>query len=215
MKLSKIKLSVLFLSISSSPFAFSADPVLGVDFGYYYEDNGKVAFKECTDDSPRHCAGSRNDEITASNMAIDIAGSHADEQATIAEKNSNDYTDSKIKDVNTYTDNASKQTLIDANKYTDTQINTMTSRIDNLDDKVDNNRKKASAGIAGAMAMSSIPQRFDYDFTFGMGVANFDSEQAISAGSYYNVNKRTTVSLKVSYDTQSNLGTAAGIAFGW
>ncbi|WP_174491881.1 YadA C-terminal domain-containing protein [Escherichia coli] len=114
-----------------------------------------------------------------------------------------------------YTDNSSKQTLIDANSYTDAQINTINSRVDNLDNKVDKNRQKAAAGIAGAMAMSSIPQNLSYDFNFGMGMANFDSEQAISAGGYYRVNERTIVSVKSSFDTQNNLGVAAGLSYGW
>ncbi|EAX2693662.1 hypothetical protein AIR89_21620, partial [Salmonella enterica] len=88
-------------------------------------------------------------------------------------------------------------------------------RSNSLNSKVDDNRKKASAGIAGAMAMSSIPQNFSYDFNFGMGMANFDGEQAISAGGYYRISERTTVSLKASFDTQNNLGAAAGVSYGW
>ncbi|EGZ3995961.1 hypothetical protein AIA08_003777 [Salmonella enterica subsp. enterica serovar Wichita] len=145
-----------------------------------------------------------------------------------------DYTDSRVKQGNTYaidvsksyTDQSSQKTLNQATTYTDnrfnqsidytnSQINSVNGRINNLDSKVDDNRKKASAGIAGAMAMSAIPQNFSYDFNFGMGMSNFDSEQAISAGGYYRVNERTTVSLKTSFDTQNNLGAAAGISYGW
>ncbi|APV87152.1 hypothetical protein SEEM1958_003900 [Salmonella enterica subsp. enterica serovar Mbandaka str. ATCC 51958] len=120
-----------------------------------------------------------------------------------------------IIDVNTYTDNSSKNAYNKSVEYTNSQINTVNGRIDHLDSKIDKNRQKASAGIAGAMAMSSIPQNLSYDFNFGMGMANFDSEQAISAGGYYRVNERTIVSVKSSFDTQNNLGAAAGVSYGW
>ncbi|EID7217689.1 YadA-like family protein [Escherichia coli] len=157
------------------------------------------------------------------NEAIDISNAYTDKKVenvtTSVTNEMKNYTDNSSKqtliDANSYTDKSSRQTLIDANKYTDAQINTVNSRVDNLDNKVDKNRQKAAAGIAGAMAMSSIPQNLSYDFNFGMGVANFDSEQAISAGGYYRVNKRTIVSVKSSFDTQNNLGVAAGLSYGW
>lgn len=145
-----------------------------------------------------------------------------------------EYTDSKVQEGNSYaidfsknyTDQSSQKTLSQAAAYTDnlfnqaidytkSQINTVNGRIDHLDTKIDKNRQKASAGIAGAMAMSSIPQNLSYDFNFGMGMANFDSEQAISAGGYYRVNERTIFSVKASFDTQNNLGAAAGVSYGW
>ncbi|EDW4632780.1 hypothetical protein ZY24_004186 [Salmonella enterica subsp. enterica] len=166
--------------------------------------------------------------------AKDEMTTYTDNSSEATYNRSVDYTDSQVKQGNTYaidvsknyTDQSSQKTLNQATTYTDSrfnqaidytnsQINSVNGRIDSLDSKVDKNRQKASAGIAGAMAMSSIPQNFSYDFNFGMGVANFDGEQAISAGGYYRVNERTTVSLKTSFDTQNNLGAAAGISYGW
>ncbi|EAS1760857.1 hypothetical protein OY11_23955, partial [Salmonella enterica] len=129
------------------------------------------------------------------------------------------YTDNRINEVGnnvieqsvSYTDNR----FNDSVNYTNSQINNVNGRINSLDNKVNENRQRASAGIAGAMAMSTIPQQFSYDFTFGMGVATFDNEQAISAGGYYKLNNRTTVSLKSSFDTQNNLGAAIGLSYGW
>lgn len=48
-----------------------------------------------------------------------------------------------------YTDNSSKQTLIDANSYTDAQINTINSRVDNLDNKVDKTARKPLLVLLG------------------------------------------------------------------
>lgn len=144
---------------------------------------------EGTDSANMNQLNRTDAKATAAQSAAEQAIKDADEKSATAEKN--------------------------ANNYTDSQINTVNGGIDNLDGKVDENRKKASAGIAGAMAMSSIPQNLSYDFNFGMGMANFDSEQAISAGGYYRVNERTIVSVKASFDTQNNLGAAAGVSYGW
>ncbi|ECG1480649.1 hypothetical protein DT144_07895 [Salmonella enterica subsp. enterica] len=45
-----------------------------------------------------------------------------------------------------------------------------------------------------------------------MGMAHFDSEQAISAGSYYRINERTIFYVKASFDTQNNLRAAASVS---
>lgn len=155
------------------------------------------------------------------------------------------YTDSRINEGNeyaitystTYTDNASKNTLVQANNYTDNRfsqsvnytdsrfnesinhtnnkVGEVNNRVSRLDQKVDDNDRRAKAGIAGAMAMSAIPQRFDYDFNFGVGAATYGGEQALSAGSFYNVTSRTTLSAKMSLDTQHNVGGAVGFSIGW
>ncbi|EAA4447571.1 hypothetical protein DPE66_16350 [Salmonella enterica subsp. enterica] len=193
---------------------------------------------EGTDSANMNQLNRTDAKATAAQSTADQAIKDAAEKSAAAEKNANNYTDSKIKDssaqtlidanaytdngivevkdeMTSYTDNSSQNTYNKSIDYTNSQINTVNGRIDNLDDKVDENRKKASAGIAGAMAMSSIPQNLSYDFNFGMGMANFDSEQAISAGGYYRVNERTIVSVKASFDTQDNLGAAAGVSYGW
>ena len=99
--------------------------------------------------------------------------------------------------------------------YTDNKINQVNNRINNLNTKIDDNNRQARAGIAGAMVMSAIPQRFGYDFNFGMGAATYGGEQALSAGSFYNVTSNTTLSAKVSLDTQHTVGGAVGFSVGW
>ncbi|EDS5974314.1 hypothetical protein ZV82_002104, partial [Salmonella enterica subsp. enterica] len=191
--------------------------------------------KEYTDNSSKQTLIDANSYTDNSvNEAKTEMTEYVDSSSKTTYDRSVDYTDSKITEGNnyaidiskSYTDQSSKNTLNqtttytdnkfnDAISYTDSQINTVNNRVDNLSDKVNDNRKRASAGIAGAMAMSSIPQNLSYDFNFGMGMANFDSEQAISAGSYYRINERTIVSVKASFDTQNNLGAAAGVSYGW
>jgi autotransporter adhesin len=137
--------------------------------------------------------------------------SYTDQKSATAESNSNTYTDSKLMQANEYTDNRFEQSL----NYTTQSNNKINSRIDSLNDKVDVNDRNAKAGIAGAMAMSAIPQRYDYKFNFGMAAGNYNGQQAMSAGTHYNVSNNTTLSAKISYDTQNNVGSAVGFAVGW
>lgn len=159
---------------------------------------------------------------------------YIDESSENTYNRSVNYTDSKISEGNeyaitystSYTDNSSKKTLNQANSYTDNRfsqsinytdnkINEVNNRVSHLNKKMDDNDRRAKAGIAGAMAMSAIPQRFDYDFNFGMGAATYGGEQALSAGSFYNVTSNSTLSAKVSLDTQHNVGGAVGFTVGW
>ncbi|ECD9611726.1 hypothetical protein FNZ18_20500 [Salmonella enterica subsp. salamae] len=159
---------------------------------------------------------------------------YIDESSENTYNRSVNYTDSKISEGNeyaitystSYTDNSSKKTLNQANNYTDNRFNQsinytdnkiseVNNRVNHLSKKMDDNDRRAKAGIAGAMAMSAIPQRFDYDFNFGMGTATYGGEQALSAGSFYNVTSNTTLSAKVSLDTQHNVGGAVGFTVGW
>ncbi|ECF1702311.1 hypothetical protein E1B77_15400 [Salmonella enterica subsp. enterica] len=155
---------------------------------------------------------------------------YVDNSADSTYKKSADYTRATVQESSAqnmqYTDAVSAKTLEQASAWTDkrfsesvawtdTQINHVNNRVDRLDNKIDDNRQRASAGIAGAMAMSAIPQNLSYDFTFGMGMANFDSEQALSAGGYYRINPHVVISLKTSYDTQHNTGVATGMSLGW
>ncbi|EJX0634380.1 YadA-like family protein [Salmonella enterica] len=63
--------------------------------------------------------------------------------------------------------------------------------------------------------MSGIPQRFDYRFNFGMAAGTYGGEQAISAGSFWNVTSNTTVAAKVALDTEHNVGGTVGFTVGW
>ncbi|EFH3744926.1 YadA-like family protein [Escherichia coli] len=214
----KISKSMLVAGVSASSILLtplcSAVQEYGIDYAYYYEDNGRVAWKQYSDDHVFD-AGNANKIITPTNMAIDISKNYTD-NISAADRQ---YTDKKMSDLLTETNDYAQQQATtaekNANSYTDSKTKTVNNRADHLDSKIDDNRKRASAGIAGAMAMSAIPHNFGYDSNFGMGMANYDSEQAISAGGYYRINDMTTVSLKASYDTKNNIGAATGVSVGW
>lgn len=108
----------------------------------------------------------------------------------------------------TYTDHQSATTLSVANRYTDQKVNLLTHSIE----KVHN---QANAGIASAMAMTSIPMRQGYNYTIGMGVANYGNQSAMAIGGKFNIAQHSIITLAASDDSQHDAGIAAGFGFGF
>lgn len=85
-----------------------------------------------------------------------------------------------------------------------------------LNDKIDDNRKKASAGIAGVAAMANIPQvSQDSTFSVGAGVGAYDSEQGLAVGFSGRINNNVVTKVSVSATTQSEFVMGAGVGFEW
>lgn len=85
-----------------------------------------------------------------------------------------------------------------------------------LNDKIDDNRKKASAGIAGVAAMANIPQvSQDSTFSVGAGVGAYDSEQGLAVGFSGRINNNIVTKVSVSATTQSEFVMGAGVGFEW
>lgn len=112
-------------------------------------------------------------------------------------------------DVVTHSHAAYTQATTDSNAYTNQKFSQLKST-------VDDNKKEASAGISGAMAMASIPQVLQsQDVAVGAGVGGYDSESAIAVGVSFRASESVTVKTAVSDDTQNNFGYGAGVSFGW
>lgn len=111
------------------------------------------------------------------------------------------------------------QTLKSANTYTDNRVSTLehstNQQFRQLRDEVEKNRKRADAGIAGAMAMTAIPVVEGKTYSFGMAAANYRDEQAIAAGMNFRTSENSAVRLNASWDTQHGSGVAAGMSVGW
>ncbi|ECZ5235293.1 hypothetical protein AH156_20075 [Salmonella enterica subsp. enterica serovar Enteritidis] len=85
-----------------------------------------------------------------------------------------------------------------------------------LKNEVEQNRKRASAGIAGVAAMANIPQvTADQNFSIGAGVGNTDGESALSVGFSARASQNIVVKGAVSNDTQHNFVVGAGVSYGW
>ncbi len=85
-----------------------------------------------------------------------------------------------------------------------------------LKNEVDENRKRASAGIAGVAAMANIPQVLqNQSINVGAGVGTTDGETALAVGFSGRAGESTVVKASVSNDTQHNFVVGAGVAVGW
>lgn len=98
-------------------------------------------------------------------------------------------------------------------KHINNTLNHYNTRIGNLEKTVHENRKRASAGTASAMAMSSIPYLDYAKYSFGMGVASYDGEAAMSMGLEFKMGDNGRFRIQGSYDTQSKAGVGVGMAF--
>ncbi|WP_197057133.1 YadA C-terminal domain-containing protein [Leclercia adecarboxylata] len=90
------------------------------------------------------------------------------------------------------------------------------SKFADLNKQVDDNRKRASAGIAGVAAMANIPQVIQgQTFSVGAGVGNTDGESALAVGMSARAGENVVVKTSVSNDTQHNFVVGAGVSYGW
>ncbi|WP_305810158.1 YadA C-terminal domain-containing protein [Photobacterium kishitanii] len=74
---------------------------------------------------------------------------------------------------------------------------------------------QANAGIASAMAMSSIPMKQGYHYTIGLGAANYDNQSAIALGGKFDVSQHSIVTLAASDNSLHDAGVSAGVGFGF
>lgn len=94
--------------------------------------------------------------------------------------------------------------------------NSTNKRFSQMDKKIGDNRKVASAGIAGAGAMANIPQVSQGStFSVGAGVGGYDSEQAVAVGFSARINNNVVTKMSVSTNTQSELLWGAGVGVEW
>ncbi|HFN3574212.1 YadA C-terminal domain-containing protein [Enterobacter hormaechei] len=79
---------------------------------------------------------------------------------------------------------------------------TSSSKFADLNKQVDDNRKRAGAGIAGVAAIANIPQVIQgQTFAVGAGVGNTDGESALAVGFSARATENVVVNAFVSNDT--------------
>ena len=90
------------------------------------------------------------------------------------------------------------------------------SSFNRLKDRVDENRQRASAGIAGVAAMANIPQVTQgATFSVGAGAGTTDGESALAVGFSARATESTVVKASVSNDSQQNFVVGAGASLQW
>lgn len=95
------------------------------------------------------------------------------------------------------------------------EIQKLNKNFSDLKNTVDDNRKRAAAGIAGVAAMANIPEVSSHQtFSVGVGVGGFDGQQAVAAGASARVNDNLTVKASVAANNEEVVW-GAGAAIGW
>ncbi|WP_158782795.1 YadA-like family protein [Pantoea sp. BAV 3049] len=144
------------------------------------------------------------------------------------------YTDNSVKqmsiDDRQYTDQRSYQAEVNANNYTDLKYQQSTAYTDasiyNLDNKynarfsdlkkqIGKVERKLNAGIAGVTAIASIPYVAEDNFSYGIGLGNYQNGNAAAAGVQYKTSLNTNVRVNVSWDSSHNNALGVGFAGGW
>ncbi len=89
-------------------------------------------------------------------------------------------------------------------------------RFSDIDKRMGENRKVASAGIAGAGAMANIPQVTQGSrFSVGAGAGGYDGEQAVAVGFSARVTNNVVTKMSVSTNSQSEVLWGAGVGLEW
>lgn len=103
-----------------------------------------------------------------------------------------------------------QQSIGNTYQYTNGKFNELKNMIDDQNDKL-------SAGIAGAMAMASLPQPWAPGASIvGMGGGTYQGESAISLGvSTISDNGRWVSKLSGSTNSQGDVGAAIGLGYQW
>ena len=103
-----------------------------------------------------------------------------------------------------------KQTESSANQYTNKQFNALKNMVNDQKDKL-------SAGIAGAMAMSGLPQPYSPGASMvGMAGGTYQGQSAIALGvSTISDNGKWVTKLSGSTNSQGDFGAAIGIGYQW
>lgn len=96
------------------------------------------------------------------------------------------------------------------------ELRNVNKQFSSLKEKVDDNHKKANAGIAGVAAMANIPQVTESArFSLGAGVGFRGDEQAIAVGMSSRLTNNVIGKMSVAADTQSDFTVGAGVAVQW
>ena len=100
-------------------------------------------------------------------------------------------------------------------RISDREANNRTN-FNKLEQQQNKDRKEFRAGLAGAFALTAIPQAPQgHTVGFGMGVGTFNGQNAVSAGISARVSANVSLKTGLSWDTADNVGAGAGVLFSY
>lgn len=115
--------------------------------------------------------------------------------------------------VHSYMRDMNRNTLAQANTYTDMRINGLKQHTDK---KIKQLKEETRAGIASAMAMGAIPTVSNKRYSVGAGTATFRGESAVAISLRVRSDKdNAIVSFSASASSNGDIAGAAGFAFGF
>ncbi len=115
--------------------------------------------------------------------------------------------------VHSYVHDMTRNTLAQANTYTDMRINGLQQHTDKQIKRI---KGETRAGIASAMAMGAIPTVSNKRYSVGAGTATFRGESAVAIGLRVKSDKdNAVVSFSASASSNGDIAGAAGFAFGF
>ena len=110
---------------------------------------------------------------------------------------------------------ANSQHIADTDHHLAALEQSTNSKFSDLNKEVNDNRKRASAGIAGVAAMANIPQVIQgQTLSVGAGAGTTDGESAVAVGFSARATDHVVVKASVSDDTQQNFVIGGGVSYG-
>ncbi|WP_052765772.1 YadA-like family protein [Klebsiella aerogenes] len=127
-------------------------------------------------------------------------------------QSANRYTDYKVESQN-------QESLQQSMNYTDKRFQQSKNYTDNkfkqLTGKINRAEKRLNAGIAGVTAIASIPYLTENNFSYGVGIGNYQNGNALAAGVQYRISQNNNIRLNISWDSSSNSAIGVGFSGGW
>ncbi len=148
---------------------------------------------------------------------LSLARSYSDRQNQAMLENANAYSEKVGRNVlssaNAFTELRSRQAQDNAvalsRQYTDRRVGQLESQIKKF-------RRRANAGISGAMAMTTLtPPPANANTSFGMAMATYRSQVALASGVTFRMGKSSNLRLNTSWDSAGGIGAAAGFNVAW
>jgi adhesin YadB/C len=145
------------------------------------------------------------------------ARSYSDRENQITLENANAYSEkvgrAVLSSANAFTELRSRQAQDNAvqlsRQYTD-------RRVDQLQSQIKKFRRRANAGISGAMAMTTLtPPPTGANTSFGMAMASYRNQVALASGVTFRTGKNSNLRLNTSWDSAGGIGAAAGFNVAW
>ncbi|HDF2329195.1 TPA: YadA-like family protein [Morganella morganii] len=132
---------------------------------------------------------------------------------------SNTYTDNKVSNIHTTIKHSEKQAVSSARQYTDTRFNeletSMNGRLHSVEQQVNKNADRANAGIASVAAMTNIPYTDNTRFSVGLGAGNYRNGNAVAFGGQLRLENNVNLRSSVSWNSEDSAVYGAGVAFGF